>query len=160
MGTRSGDLDPGVLIYLLREFKLNAEELDKAINKYSGLTGITNGVANMQEILAKDDETSHRALDFFCYQASKHFAALTAALGGLDTIVFSGGIGEHSALVRGRIMNSLSYLGIEVDEKDNASHSSIISTSQSRVRVRVIPTNEELEIAESTSFLLNGAQHE
>ena len=152
MGTRTGDLDPGVAYYLMQTEKLSPAQFDHLINHESGFAGISETSSDMRELL-KTQNTDHRAADaveLFCYQTKKWIGSYTAVLGGLDTLVFSGGIGENAAEVRERICEGLQFLGIELDENRNKKHSSVISTDTSRVSVRVIPTNEELMIARLT----------
>jgi acetate kinase len=149
MGTRTGDLDPGVLVYLMRQERLTADEIDELINKKSGLLGISGSTSDMRELIA--ERTTNRdaalAVELFCYQARKWIGALAAALGGLDTIVFSGGIGENSPEVRAQICAELCYLGLVVEPSQNKASASVISTRESPVTVRVVPTDEELMIA-------------
>jgi acetate kinase len=149
MATRVGDLDPGVLVYLMRQEKLTADQLDELINKKSGLLGVSGSTSDMRDLLAQRATNRRAALafDLFCYQARKWIGALAAALGGLDTLAFSGGIGENSPEIRAQICAELGYLGAIVDAAKNEASASVISTSDSRVAVRVIPTDEELMIA-------------
>lgn len=153
MGTRSGELDPGLFPYLLRQNQLTADELERLLNHESGLLGISETSSDMRELLAREatDSRAAEAVDLFCYQAKKWLGAYAAALGGLDTVVFSGGIGEHAPAVRARICAGLEFLGIALDEKRNEAGASVISQAQSRVAVRVIPTDEERVIAESVA---------
>jgi len=157
MSTRTGDLDPGLISFLARTEHMTIAQFDRLVNHESGLLGVSEISSDMRELLARemDDERAADAVALFCYQARKCVGALAAALGGLDTLVFSAGIGEHSAPVRARICDDLDFLGIEVDLARNASHAPVISTDASRVTVHVIPTNEELMIARSTSHVLD-----
>jgi acetate kinase len=152
MGTRSGDLDPGVLLYLLKEKEISVTELDELINRQSGLKGLSGTSSDMQDLLEKEgtDRRAEEAVALFCYQARKFIGALSAALGGLHSLVFTGGIGENASLVRSRICEGLSFLGIEIDQDRNARHHEIISTGKSAVSVRVIKTYEERMIAQHT----------
>lgn len=149
MGTRSGDLDPGVAWYLMQTEKLNAEEFSQLINHESGLLGISETSSDLQELIKcrVTDVRAAEAIDLFCYQTKKWIGSYAAALGGLDTLIFSGGIGEHEPTIRQQICEGLQFLGIEWDETKNVHNEAIISTPKSKVCVRVIQTNEELMIA-------------
>ena len=149
MGTRTGDLDPGVMLYLARSEGLSTDRLDDLVNRKSGLLGISETSADVRDLLAREatDSRAAEALDVFCYQARKWIGALAAALGGLDTLVFSGGIGEHSAPIRERIGRDLGFLGIHLDASANTANAPVISATGSRGSVRVIPTDEEQMIA-------------
>ena len=156
MSTRSGDLDPGVILYLLREEGLAVEEVNTLLNKEAGLLGTSGISSDMQDLLDREasDAGAAAAVELFCYAAKKFVGALSAALGGLDTLVFTGGIGENAPVIRARICQNLSFLGIDLDEAGNAANSPIISRPESRVTVRVMQTNEELMIARHTRDLL------
>jgi len=156
MSSRAGDLDPGVLLYLLESQGLTPAALSHLVNKEAGLLGVSGTTADMQDLLAREEEDSRAAdaVALFCYQARKHLGGLVAALGGLDTLVFTAGIGEHSSALRARICDGLEYLGVEVDAARNAAHRPVISSDASRVMVRVIPTNEDLMIARHTHRLI------
>ncbi len=160
MGTRSGDLDPGVLLYLLRRRGLSADDLSDLVNRRAGLLGVSGTSADMRDLLdrERDDPHAAQAVALFCYQARKHLGALAAVLGGLDGLVFTGGIGEHAAPVRARICAGFAFLGLELDERRNAEHAPVISSPASRVTVRVIPTDEALMIARHTVRLVSGAR--
>jgi acetate kinase len=149
MGTRPGDLDPGLLVYLMREQKSSAEEMDRFISQDCGLRGVAEISSDMRDLLALrgTDRRAADAVDLFCYQAKKHLAALTATLGGLNTLVFAGGIGEHAPEVRAGICDGLEFLGLKIDAIKNARGDDVISANQSPVMVRVIPTDEEIVIA-------------
>jgi acetate kinase len=151
MSTRSGDIDPGLVAFLARSEKMTASQFDHLMNHESGLLGVSETSSDMRDLLAREtkDIRAAEAVALFCYQAKKWIGAYTAALGGLDTLVFAGGIGENSPLVRARICTGLSFLGIELDASCNAKNASVISTKASRVTVRVIRTDEELMIARS-----------
>ncbi len=151
MGTRPGDLDPGVAAYLLQTGGLTPSQFTHLINHESGLLGISETSADMQDLLARQatDERAAEAVEYFCYQARKWVGAFAAVLGGLDTLVFSGGIGEHAAEVRARICAGLGFLGLELDEARNTAHAALISAASSRVSVRVMPTDEERQIAQT-----------
>ena len=152
MGTRSGDLDPGVLIHLSRSPESGPGELGDLVNREAGLLGVSEVSADMRDLLAceKDDRRAAEAIDLFCYQAKKFLGALAAALGGLDTLVFTGGIGEHAAPVRRRICEDLAFLGIRLDRERNATHAPVISREDGAVTVRVVRTDENLMIARHT----------
>jgi acetate kinase len=157
MGTRPGDLDPGVAWYLMRSENLTPIEFSNLINHDSGLLGISETSSDMQDLLAKEttDVRATEAVALFCYQAKKWIGAFTAALGGLDTMVFSGGIGENSPAVRSRICEGLGFLGIELEEKRNKVNAPVISKDNGKVAVRVIHTDEELMIAKIVNQILN-----
>jgi acetate kinase len=160
MGTRSGDLDPGLAAYLARTENMGGPQFQDMVNHASGLLGMSETSADMRDLLALEatDVRAAEAVAVFCYQAKKCLGAYAAALGGLDTLVFSGGIGEHAAPVRERICQGMSFLGIEIDTTRNAEHAAVISTATSRVTVRVIPTDEELMIARSVDRVLGLGQ--
>jgi len=152
MGTRSGDLDPGFLLYLMRSERMTAEQIDDLVNRQSGLLGVSGVSPNMKDLLDREatDPNAAEAIELFCYQARKHAAAMAAAAGGLDTLVFAGGIGERSAPVRARICTGLEFLGVSIDPGRNASDAPVISRDCSHVSVRVIPTDEEITVARET----------
>src|SRR5499426_381823 len=152
MGTRSGDLDPGLVAYLERADGMNAAQFDRLVNTESGLLGLSETSADVRDLLAReaDDPRAAEALAVFCYQAKKWIGALSAALGGLDTLVFAGGIGEHAAPIRARICAGLAHLGVTLDAARNDAHAGVISCDASPVCVRVIPTDEEILIARAT----------
>ena len=151
MGTRSGDLDPGVLLYLMRA-GYSAEQLDALLNRQSGLLGVSGESSEMRVLLEKRDADPAAALavQMFCYQVRKFIGAFAAVLGGLDTLVFTGGIGEHAAAVRDEICSGLQYLGIALDGASNNRNAEVISASGSRCLVRVVATDEDLMIARHT----------
>lgn len=158
MSTRSGDLDPGVLIYLLEEKGLRPSGLNELVNRQAGLLGVSGISSDMKDLLDKEEGDAHarEAIDLFCYQASKHLGALTAVLGGLDTLVFTGGIGENSPAVRQRICQNMSFLGIHLDAQRNAASAAVISGEDDPVTVRVMGTDEDLMIARHTYTLIRG----
>jgi len=149
MGSRTGDLDPGIVWYLMKSENSSPEQFNHLINYESGLLGISETSADMRLLLKTqtDDKRAAEAIELFCYQVKKWMGSFAAALGGLDTLIFSGGIGENAPEVRTRICHNMQFLGIELNEARNANNDLIISTDQSRVCVRVIKTNEELMIA-------------
>jgi acetate kinase len=152
MGTRTGDLDPGAVLYLVHEKNIPAREVSEMVNARSGLLGLSGLSADMRDLLAAeaDHPAAAEAVAVFCYQARKYIGAFAAALDGVDTLVFTGGIGERSAVIRSRICEGLGFLGVRVDEGANERNADAISTGESSVSVRVIPTNEELIVARHT----------
>jgi acetate kinase len=150
MSTRSGDLDPGIVWYLARTEGLDAKRFNQLVNAESGLLGLSETSPDMRDLLAREatDQRAHDAVELFCYQVRKWIGAFAAALGGLDTLVFAGGIGEHAAPVRARVCEGLDFLGLAVDASRNAAHARLISADVSRVAVRVIPTDEEQMMAQ------------
>ncbi|MEO7309134.1 MAG: acetate/propionate family kinase [Chitinophagaceae bacterium] len=157
MGTRCGDLDPGVAWYLMQHEHLTPEKFNHLINQESGLLGISETSSDMRELMEIEDidERAREAIGVFCYQTKKWIGAFGAALGGVDLLVFTGGIGEHSPEVRSKICDGLEFLGIELDEIKNMSNEPVVSTQTSSVKVRVINTNEELIIAKIVCDILN-----
>jgi acetate kinase len=157
MSTRSGDLDPGLVWYLARTEKITAKKFNEMVNFQSGLLGISETSSDMEDLLKREtaDVRAAEAVALFCYQVKKMIGAYAAALGGLDTLVFAGGIGENAPKVRSRICTGLGFLGIELEEKRNAASAALISTDESRVAVRVIHTDEEWMIAKSVCRVLN-----
>jgi acetate kinase len=157
MGTRTGDLDPGVAWYLMQQEKLTPKEFSQLINHESGLLGISETNSDMRELM-KIEETDHRAkqaVQLFCYQTRKWIGSFAAVLNGLDILIFAGGIGEHSPEVRSKVCDNLAFLGIELDEINNMNNEYLISTEISKVKVYVIKTNEELMIAKLVYNMLN-----
>ncbi|MFO0808483.1 MAG: acetate/propionate family kinase [Gemmataceae bacterium] len=156
MGSRTGDLDPGLLIYLARHERLTADQIDELVNQQSGLLGISETSSDMRELLERraTDERAGDAVAVFCHTARKSLAALAAVLGGVDTVVFSGGIGEHSPVVRAEICQGLDFLGIWLDGDRNAANAPVISARNERLTVRVIPTDEEAVIVGSVRKVL------
>ena len=156
MSTRSGDLDPSLAPYLARTEQMTTEQFYKMVNHDSGMLGVSEISSDMRDLLAHeaDDIRAAEAVALFCYQAKKRIGAFAAALGGMDTLVFAGGIGENAPLVRARICDGLGFLGIEIEEKRNAAGEGVISTEASRATVLVIRTDEDLMIARSVSRIL------
>ena len=156
MGTRSGDIDPGVAWYMMQSENLTPKQFNALINHDSGLLGISETSSDMRDLLAResDDIRAAEAVALFCYQAKKWIGSFVAVLGGLDTLVFAGGIGENCPTVRSRICEGLGFLGIEIEEKKNKTNAEVISVDASRAEVRVIRTDEELMIARSVSRTL------
>jgi acetate kinase len=159
MGTRSGDIDPGTIGALARTSGLDAARIERVLSHESGLLGISGRTADMRELLEREaDEPDCRlAVDIYCYEIRKRIAGYAAALGGLDALVFSGGIGEHAAAVRARACEGLDVVGVRIDGARNDAHATVISTSTSPVAVFVIPTDEEGIIAQAASRLLPAA---
>jgi len=156
MSTRSGDIDPGLVAFLARSEHLTATRFYRMVNLESGLLGISETSSDMHDLLAREaeDVRAAEAVAMFCYQAKKWIGAYAAVLGGLDTLVFAGGIGENAAPVRARICAGLEFLGIELDEARNAAHADVISTAGSPATVRVVRTDEELMIARTVCEIL------
>jgi len=160
MSTRSGDIDPGLVSYLARTERMSAKGFDEMVNFKSGLLGISETSSDMDDLLRSEakDVRAAEAIAIFCYQVRKWIGSFAAALGGLDTLIFAGGIGEKAATVRARICDELGFLGIELDQERNAEHAPRISANTGRVTVRVIPTDEELMIARSVLQTLHPKQ--
>jgi acetate kinase len=153
MGTRTGDLDPGMAYYLARTGHMTATRFQQMVNHESGLLGVSGTTSDMRDLLAREagDARAAEAVALFCYQAKKWIGAFAAALGGLDTLIFAGGIGEHAAVIRERICTGLDFLGVELNQKRNARNAPLISPDDCPVTIRVIPTDEELMIARSVT---------
>jgi acetate kinase len=156
MSSRSGDLDPGLVSYLARTEQMSAAQFQEMVNHTSGLVGVSETSSDVRDLLARepDDVRAAEAVALFCYQARKWLGSFAAALGGLDTLVFAGGIGENAPLIRERICDGLGFLGIELDPKRNAKNALLISADDSPVAVRVIRTDEEVMIARSVVRVL------
>jgi acetate kinase len=157
MGSRSGDLDPGLVSYLARTECMSATEFQEMVNHASGLLGVSETSSDMRDLLDREtqDVRAAEAVALFCYQVKKWIGAFAAALGGLDTLVFAGGIGENAPAVRERTCDDLGFLGIQLDQQRNAKNAPLISSGAGPVRVRVIRTDEQLVIARSASRVLN-----
>jgi acetate kinase len=157
MSTRSGDLDPGLFGYLCRTGQMSAAQFDRMANEESGLLGVSGISSDVRDLLARegDDPRATEALDLYCYQARKCIGAYAAALGGLDTLVFAGGVGENAPGIRERICAGLGFLGIALDAELNARGAPLVSPAAAGVRVRVVRTDEELMIARSVTRLLH-----
>lgn len=158
MSSRSGDLDPGVILYLLRERKLDASQLEDMLNEHSGLAGLAGGesdLRNLQSASAKGDEKAALAIEIFCRAIRKTIGSYAAVLGGIDLLVFTGGIGENSSIVRAMTLRELAFLGIEVDEAANRANRTLISGEGSSCQVRVLVTEEDRQIARHTRRLLS-----
>jgi acetate kinase len=150
MGTRSGDLDPGILLHLMRTRHLGSDELEKLLNHRSGLAGVSGGTSDMRNLEAAathGDSDAQLAIDMFAYSISNAVGGYAAALGGLNLLVFTGGIGEHSSALRDRVCSSLGFLGIELDHDSNQKNLRRISTQQSACAVEILPSQENQQIA-------------
>jgi acetate kinase len=158
MSTRSGDLDPGVLVYLARAGAMSPAQMQKLVSHDSGVLGMSETSSDMRDLLAREaqDPRAAQALAVFCYQAKKWIGALTAALGGLDALVFAGGIGENSPPLRGRICDGLRFFGIALDAARNDANAPVISAADAPVAVHVIHTDEEVVIAQATLRIVGG----
>jgi acetate kinase len=156
MSTRSGDLDAGLVSFMWRSGTMSAKQFDEMINFKSGLLGVSESSSDMRDLLALElqDVRAAEAIAMFCYQVKKYIGAYAAALGGVDTLVFAGGIGENAAQIRARICAGLEFLGITIDGKQNAANADVISTANGKIKVRVIRTDEELTIARSVCRVL------
>src|SRR5277367_4349439 len=156
MSARSGDVDPGLLLYLLAQKRMSAKAAAALLNKQSGLLGVSSITGDMRTLLEKAAQDPHaaEAIALFCYRAKKYIGAYAAALGGLDALVFTGGIGERASAIRERICSGLEFLGIEIDAAPNQANAAVISATNSRVNVRVIQTNEDLMIVQHVKTVL------
>ncbi len=156
MGTRTGDLDPGVILFLVHQDRLGSGALRDLFNRKSGMLGVSGLSDDMRDLLEHESShpLAHDAIELFCYQARKHLGALSAVLGGIDMLVFTGGIGEHAPEIRRRICSGLDYLGITIDRDRNLNGSGVISPDSAPVDVRVMKTNEELSIIRQTRRIL------
>ena len=147
MGTRSGQLDPGVLLYLMDQRRMSAAEISDLLYKKSGLLGLSGLSNDMRTLEAAGTPEAAQAIDYFVFRAQREVGAMAAALGGIDALVFCGGIGENSRLIRARICERLDWMGIEIDHQRNAANDRVISSEMARTTVMIVPTNEELVIA-------------
>jgi acetate kinase len=154
MGTRSGSIDPGVLLYLMDYQGMGAKALEHLLYKESGLLGVSGISQDMRELLASDRPEAEEAVELFCYRIVREIGSLAAALGGLDALVFTGGIGEHAAPVRAQVCRALGWLGVDFDEAANRANARRIAKNDSGVDVLVLPTNEEWMIARHTAALI------
>lgn len=154
MGTRPGQIDPGVLLYLIENKRMDAAQLTRLLYKESGLQGVSGITSDMRTLLASDAAEAKEAVDLFCYRIARELGALAAALAGLDVLVFTGGIGEHSTEIRKRICRDAAWLGVVPDEAANARNATTISLPDSPVTVLTLPTNEEWMIAQHTADLI------
>ncbi|MFZ2832157.1 MAG: acetate/propionate family kinase [Minisyncoccia bacterium] len=157
MSSRTGDLDPGALLYVMKNENLSHEALASLVNHQSGLLGVSETTSDMHDLLEREgsDERAHEAVEFFCYEAKKRIGAYIAALGGVDMIIFTGGMGEGAPRIRKLICSDLEFLGITIDEERNERSEEIISPETSPVRIRVMHTDEELMIARIANYLIH-----
>jgi acetate kinase len=150
MGTRCGSIDPGVLLYLMNRHNMDSNALEQLLYYQSGLLGVSGISNDMRTLLASDDPHAKEAVDLFVYRAGREIGSLAAALGGLDALVFTGGIGEHSVVIREQVCHQASWLGLDLDDSANEAAATRISTLDSRVSAWVVPTDENLMIAQHT----------
>ncbi len=158
MGTRSGSLDPGVILYLIDQLGMTTREVEALIYNRSGLLGVSGISSDMRTLLASEDPQARLAIDLFVYRVGREIGSLTAALGGLDAVVFTAGIGQNAPMIRSLICRSAAWLGLEIDETANAANRTCISTPSSPVSVWVIPTDEEIMIARHTREVVEGPE--
>ncbi|MDD6616874.1 MAG: acetate kinase [Lachnospiraceae bacterium] len=164
MGTRSGDLDPAVLEFVCKKENIDVSEMVRILNKESGVMALSNGLSSdfrdLEEAMEQGNEAAALAIDAFCYRVAKYVGSYVAAMNGVDAIAFTGGIGENAGLVRGKVLSYLGYLGIQMDEEMNKKRGEnfVLSTADSKVKVAVIPTNEELAICRETVDLVKAAK--
>jgi len=154
MGSRCGNIDPGVVLYLLDEKKLSVKETTKLLYSESGMLGVSGISSDLRELESSSDPHAKEAIDLFCYKAARELLALCTILKGLDAIVFTAGIGEHAYLIRQKICEWLSWLGVSIDIDANKAHANIISDKNSKITVAIIPTNEELMIVQHTMKII------
>ncbi|MDD5462282.1 MAG: acetate/propionate family kinase [Methylococcales bacterium] len=155
MGTRCGNIDPGVLLYLMDRYHMDAQALEQMLYYQSGLLGISGISSDMRTLLAADDPHAQEAIELFVYRVGREIGSLAAALGGLDALVFTGGIGEHSPVIRAKICRQTAWLGLEPDESANEATATCISTHKSKVSAWIVPTDENLMIARHTLRQVN-----
>ena len=154
MGTRCGDLDPGIILYLLNELNMSSAQIAELLYEQSGLLGMSGISSDMRELLQSDAASAREAIDFFVYRINRELGAMTATMGGLDALVFTAGIGEHSAPIRRRVCDLAAWAGIKLDAGANEDHARRISAADSALPVWVVPTREEWMIARHTYRLL------
>ena len=157
MGTRCGDIDPAVILFLMKKEKLSVKEIDDILNKKSGLLGISGISRDVRVLWASEKKGNKRAgltLDILSYRVAKYIGAYAAVMNGVDAIVFTAGIGENAYYLRERILKNFEYLGLRIDKTRNKNNETIISADNSKIKVLVIPTNEELQIARETFELV------
>ena len=160
MSTRSGDLEPGVLTYLEQYKNMNSEDITQLVANKSGLLGVSGLSADMKILLDAEHENSkaHLAIDLFCYKIAKTIGGFAAALGGIDSLIFSGGIGERSAEIRRRICENLAFLGITIDPERNAKNARLISAEGARAGVHIIPAQEDTSILRQTLSVITNKE--
>ena len=159
MGTRCGQLDPGVLLYLMDQRGMSASQISDLLYKQSGLLGLSGLSNDMRTLEAASTPEAAQAIDYFVFRCQREVGAMAAALGGIDALVFCGGIGENSARIRARICERLGWMGIEIDHSRNASHATVVSSDLARTTVMVVPTNEELVIARAARAVVGHTHH-
>jgi acetate kinase len=159
MGTRSGDIDPAAVIYLQERDHMSPDDIDKLLNKQSGLLGVSGTSSDMRDLLEREsrDDRAAEAVALFCYRAKKYVGAYAAVMGGIDALIFAGGIGENAPRVRDRICSGLEFLGLEIDPKLNDSNAPVISTERSRAKIKVIETDEDQMIAQHVVSVIGGS---
>jgi acetate kinase len=157
MGTRCGQLDPGVVLYLMEEKGMTAPQIEDLLYRRSGLKGLSGLSQDMRDLEAAGTVGARQAIDYFVFRTRRELGSMAAILSGLDALVFCGGIGEHAWRIRERICRGFEWIGIELDEARNQAGETIVSSPRSRVRVLVIPTDEEMMIARHTARLLAGS---
>jgi acetate kinase len=150
MGTRCGSIDPGVLLYLMDRHGMDARVLEQLLYHESGLLGVSGISNDMRTLLASDDPRAKEAIELFVYRAGREIGSLAAALGGLDALVFTGGIGEHSAEIREKVCHQAAWLGLKLDDSANAATAARISMDSSKLSAWIVPTDENLMIAKHT----------
>ncbi len=154
MGTRCGNIDPGVILYFMQSKQMGHKEIEKMLYQQSGLLGVSNVSSNMKELIENNSKNANEAIDLFVYRIRKELGGLSAVLGGLDLLVFTGGIGEKAALIRERVCKDMQWLGLSINDKANQDNQQVISDAKSAVEILVIPTDEEQIIANHTFDLL------
>ena len=154
MGTRSGQLDPGVVLYMMQQEGMSADEIADTLYRKSGLLGLSGLSSDMRTLLAAETPAARRAIDYYVFRIRRELGALSAALEGLDALVFTGGVGENAAQIRRRVCEGMRWIGIEIDTNRNADNSTVLSTDFSRVRILAIPTNEEMVIARAAARMM------
>jgi acetate kinase len=157
MGTRCGAIDPGVILYLMDQRGMDARAIEKLIYSQSGLLGVSGISSDMRTLLASDDPRAKLAIDLYVYRIRRELGSLAAALGGLDAVVFTAGIGEHAPVIREAVCRDAAWLGLEIDDDANASGGPRIGAASSRVSAWVLPTNEELMIARHTHRIVGAS---
>jgi acetate kinase len=158
MGTRCGSIDPGVLLYLMDHHNMDARALEQLLYHQSGLLGVSGISNDMRTLLASNDPHAQEAIELFVYRAGRHIGSLAAALGGLDALVFTGGIGEHSAAIRAKVCHQAKWLGLELDDAANEAAAGRISKLDSGLSAWIVPTDENLMIARHTQRLVCHAE--
>ncbi len=154
MGTRSGQLDPGAVLYMMQQDGLTADEVAEVLYRKSGLLGLSGISSDMRTLLAADTAEARKAIDYYVFRIRRELGALSAALEGIDALIFTGGIGENSATIRRKVCDGMRWIGIEMDDNRNADGGTVLSTEFSRVRILAIPTNEEMVIARAAAGMV------